>query len=320
MQTLRHIFWLIRPVNLFFIALTSYAVRFWLLTPFFTRFELEFNTSNAEFALLVFSFACIAGGGNAINDYFDTKADMVNKPKQAIVNVHLDRRYAMWVHQILSMLGFAMAAYYAFINDTLLLVSFHGFAIVSLWYYSFEFKKRFLIGNVVVAFLTAFVPLATGLFELLPVIKFQGAELAQFMKANGSTVAFLVQVIMIWVLSVSSFAFLSNFIREIIKDLQDQKGDATIGRKTLPLVLGQKKTKAIVAILLVLLISLLAYAAIYYLDNDLSTAYFAVTLVMPAAIVLLMVYRNNFKWASTVLKLLMLFGILYLYFVENQFF
>ena len=188
MQKLQHIFWLVRPINLFFIALTSYAMRFWLLKPFYTRFELEFYTSNFEFALLVMSFVFIAAGGNAINDYFDSKADLVNKPKNAIVNVHLDRRYAMWTHQILSILGFFLAAYYAFINDTLLLLSFHGFAIVSLWYYSFEFKKRFLLGNVVVALLTAFVPLSTGLFEFLPVIKYQGAELAEFMKINGSTV------------------------------------------------------------------------------------------------------------------------------------
>ena len=273
MQKLRHIFWLIRPVNLFFIALTAYAVRFWLLQPFFKRFELEFFTSNFEFSLLVLSFVCIAGGGNAINDYFDTKADLVNKPNNAIVNVHLDRRYAMWTHQVLSMLGFFLAAYYAFINDTLLLLSFHGFAIVSLWYYSFEFKKRFLLGNVVVALLTAFVPFSTGLFELLPVIKHQ-----------------------------------------------DQIGDKTIGRKTVPIVLGQKKAKLITQALLLILLALLAYAAKYYLGDELTTAYFVLALGIPVTITLVLVQKNNFKWASNVLKLVMLFGICYLYFVENQFF
>mgnify|MGYP003635286945 CR=1 FL=1 len=320
MQKLRHIFWLIRPVNLFFIALTAYAVRFWLLQPFFKRFELEFFTSNFEFSLLVLSFVCIAGGGNAINDYFDTKADLVNKPNNAIVNVHLDRRYAMWTHQVLSMLGFFLAAYYAFINDTLLLLSFHGFAIVSLWYYSFEFKKRFLLGNVVVALLTAFVPFSTGLFELLPVIKHQGADLAEFMEVNGSSVGFLIKIILVWIISVSSFAFFSNFIREIIKDLQDQIGDKTIGRKTVPIVLGQKKAKLITQALLLILLALLAYAAKYYLGDELTTAYFVLALGIPVTITLVLVQKNNFKWASNVLKLVMLFGICYLYFVENQFF
>jgi 4-hydroxybenzoate polyprenyltransferase len=320
MEKLRHIFWLIRPVNLFFIALTSYAIRFWLLQPFFNRFELDFFTSNAEFAMLVLSFVCIAGGGNAINDYFDTKADLVNKPKSAIVNVHLDRRYAMWAHQALSILGFFLAAYYAFINDTLLLLSFHGFAIVSLWYYSFEFKKRFLLGNVVVALLTAFVPFSTGLFELLPVIKHQGADLADFMKLNGSSAGFLIKLILVWIVSVSCFAFLSNFIREIIKDLQDQEGDKTIARKTLPIVLGQQKTKLITHVLLVILLGLLAYAAKYYLGDDLSTAYFALAFGLPIVGAAILVQRNNFKWSSNLLKLVMLFGICYLYFVENQFF
>lgn len=320
MQTLRHIFWLVRPINLFFIALTSYAIRFWLLKPFFNRFELDFFTSNAQFAMLVLSFVCIAAGGNAINDYFDTKADMVNKPKNAIVNVHLDRRYAMWTHQVLSIIGFFLAAYYAFVNDTLLLLSFHGFAIVSLWYYSFEFKKRFLLGNVVVALLTAFVPLSTGLFEFLPVIKHQGSQLADFMEVNGSSAAFLVKLIFVWIISVSSFAFFSNFIREIIKDLQDEPGDRVIGRKTLPIVLGTAYSKAIVQLLLVLLLGILAYAATYYLGDDLSTAYFVLAFGLPAVSAGILVQIGNLKWASNLIKILMLFGICYLYFVENQFF
>lgn len=320
MQQLRYIFWLIRPINLAFIALTAYAVRFWLLTPFFNRFFLKFETSPSEFVILVLSYVCIAGGGNAINDYFDNKADLLNKPKKSIVNVHLDRRYAMWTHQILSGAGFVLAAYYAIITDNLLLLSFHGFAIVSLWYYSYEFKTRLFIGNLVVATLTAFVPFSTGLFELLPVLRNQSKHLNEFMELQGSSGQFLITIILTWLVCVSGFAFFSNFIREIVKDLQDQKGDKAIGRATIPLIWGQKKAKILVQILSVCLLGSLWIIAEYLIGNSFTNTYFVLAFTLPILLIIILVQKNNFTWASNIIKLVMLLGIVYLYFIEKEFF
>lgn len=320
MKKLVHIFWLIRPINLLFIALSAYAIRFWLLTPFLDRFGLHFVTSPLEFTFLVASFVCIAGGGNAINDYFDNKADLLNRPNNSIINVHLDRRYAMWVHQVLTAMGFIFAAYYAFISNNLLLLSFQGFAIISLWYYSYEFKTRLFIGNLVVATLTAFVPFSTGLYELLPVLRDQSETLNETLQQAGVDGPFFIKIVFTWLVCISGFAFFSNFIREIVKDLQDQLGDKSIGRKTIPLVWGQKKTKLLVQILFLCFVGSLWLIEHFLLQNTFSQNYFILAFSLPMFFVLYAIQKNKYAWASNTIKVIMLLGIVYLYFIKKEFF
>ena len=107
-------------------------------------------------SLLSLATMLIAGAGNIINDYYDVKIDAVNKPNAIIVNRYISRRHAMFLHTVLNLVALmivAMAAWY--------LVPLFGGVAFLLWWYSNRLKQLPLVGNIVVAFLTAlgvFVP------------------------------------------------------------------------------------------------------------------------------------------------------------------
>lgn len=310
---------LTRPINLLFIAYTAFAVRFWLLAPFLESIEAQFYLGIEWFVVFVLSLVFIAAGGNVINDYFDAKADIANKGDKSIVNVSLDRSVAIYAHQTLTALGLILGAIYAWKNDTLILLSFHLFAAASLWFYSLIFKKQLLWGNIIVALLVACIPLSTGLFEIIPIIKSDGQRVADLLNPQGISAKFYFNILFYWVAGVSFFAFISNLIREIVKDIEDQKGDKLIKRSTLPLVYGEKRAIWVVhAISLLLIISLL-YLESHLINRVFSKAYFIVLIAVPLVVANVFLMKHKVNWASWMVKLIMLFGISYLYFIKMQF-
>ena len=113
-----------------------------------------------------------------------------------------------------------------------LILSFLAF---SLWKYSKDLKTKFLVGNLQVAFLTALSIILIALFDILPL----------GISNNGTKIIF--KIILIY-----GFSFITTLIREIIKDLEDMEGDQKIGANTLAIEYGIKKTKQIIAFLILI--------------------------------------------------------------------
>ena len=122
-----------------------------------------------------------------------------------------------------------------------------------LWFYSTTYKRELLLGNIIVALLTALVPFLVLLYEL-PLLA----------RSYGTMVTPMIRYLMIWVLGFSLFAFLLNLIREIIKDAEDFEGDQAYGKKTVPVVWGMRATRWITAVLLLITILLLILAWYYF--------------------------------------------------------
>ena len=117
-----------------------------------------------------------------------------------------------------------------------------------LYFYSATYKRQFLIGNIVVAFLTALVPFMVILFDGPPVFRFYSLNAISF---PG------VSLLFIWVGGFALFAFLTTLIREIVKDIEDYEGDKILGRNTLPVVAGIITSKIVVEILSAITVFLL---------------------------------------------------------------
>jgi 4-hydroxybenzoate polyprenyltransferase len=118
-------------------------------------------------------------------------------------------------------------------------------------------------------------------------------------------------------LDYAKFAFIINLVREIIKDIQDVKGDTLQEMKTLPIVIGVAKTKIIAFILLLLpSLYLLYYSKTYLFENNLfyGLAYILALVVAPMIMCLVQILNakenNDYKKISTLLKLIIFFGIL----------
>src|SRR5437868_93848 len=157
---------LIRWLNLFYIALTQYLVQYTVIKPALTKWS-RWNTTldDVHFFLLVLSTILIAAAGYIINDYFDVKMDEVNKPKRIFIDRTIHHRTAILLHQFLTGAGVLLAFYVAWWAGNFKLGFINVIVAAFLWFYSSGFKKRVLIGNVIVAFLSAFVIPIVVLYE-----------------------------------------------------------------------------------------------------------------------------------------------------------
>ncbi len=308
---------LTRPLNLAVIALTMWLMRYYVLRPVVEVNGYELQLSAFYFFLLVLSTVLIAAAGNVINDYFDQRTDRVNKPKNIIVGVHVKRRVAMLVHQLFNLAGLAIAVFVAWKIGIwkLSIVSF--FAAGSLWFYSVQFKRDLIVGNVIIAFLAGLVPLLVGLYEIPLLIREYGAEVAAYFTEMrpGEDPAMYFKIMFYFILGYALFAFLLNLIREIQKDMADVKGDMRIGARTIPLVYGIKNAKKITASLIVIAMIALLVLQQMVVSDTYSLVYLIIAILLPLAMSLFYnhraVRRPGFMRAGNYLKIAMLFGILY---------
>ncbi len=308
---------LTRPLNLFIIALTMWLMRYYVLRPMVAVYGFELQFSDFYFFLLVLSTVLIAAAGNVINDYFDQKTDRVNKPRNIIVGVHVKRRVAMMVHQLFNFVGLALAVYVAWRIGMWKLSILSFFAAGSLWFYSVQFKKDLITGNVIIAFLAGLVPLLVGIYEVPLLIKMYGKEVVEaysIMRPTENPSDYF-RYMLYFIMGYSAFAFILNLIREIQKDMADIKGDNRINARTVPIVFGLKKAKVITAILIVATMAALVVLQQKVVSDTYSLIYLILTILIPMAISLWYnhraVRRPEFVKAGNFLKVAMLGGILY---------
>ncbi|MEX0987333.1 MAG: geranylgeranylglycerol-phosphate geranylgeranyltransferase [Bacteroidales bacterium] len=310
---MRTIFTLVRLPNLLIIAFTQFAMRYLIMEPLLPSSSFSLQFDNLQFLLLVLATMFIAAAGYIINDYFDTRTDRINKPDRVVVGVTVNRRTAMTLHTVFNLAGIGIGVYLSFYIN-LVSMSFIFFLTTGLlWFYSTNYKRQFLIGNVTVAFLTAMVPLIVVLFEIPMLNKEYGPVMLQYNSSFNN--------IFIWVAGFSVFAFITTLIREIIKDAEDFEGDAAYGMKTLPIVAGTRLTKSILTLLITGTIILLIFVLVKFImfsgkePDFISLIYFASFLIIPFFILITLVItaadKKDYHRASVLIKLIMLFGVLY---------
>lgn len=234
------------------------------------------------FVLLVLSTVLIAAAGNIINDYFDTRIDRINKPGEVIVGRTVKRRVAMTAHLLLSGIGLLLGIIVAWRTGLWRWALIPAFAIGALWTYSTHFKRQLIIGNGLVATLTALVPLTVGLYEI-PLLKrlFQGPVVITVPGADQYQMEQPFQELWGWILFYAAFAFLSTLVRELQKDMADVKGDEAEGCRTVPIVWGMKWAKALVLIYIGIMILGLLAIRMTILQDRVSYWYIGVAVIGP---------------------------------------
>lgn len=307
-------FKLIRYRNLLIIALTQYLMRYCIISPILKVNGFELQMDSFHFALLVLSSILITAAGYVINDYFDTKTDMLNRPSTVLVGKNISRRMAMLMHIILSFLGVGIGFYLSVKVGIFAVGLAYFLASGILWFYSTTYKRQFLIGNLIVAIFTAMVPFIVVVFEV-PLLNRMYREVLIQHDINFNN-------ILAWVGGFAIFAFLATLIREIIKDIEDFEGDMAFGRNTLPVVLGIRTTKIVIVTIILANIGLLLYVYIRYLlwmingrIDYITMLYFLLCIVTPficlTRLIISAKTRAHYNRASNLTKLIMLSGILY---------
>ena len=240
---------LIRPLNLIIIIVTMYMFRYTLVAaaPYRT-FYITNVLSEIQFLFLVLATVFIAAGGYVINDIFDVDIDIVNRPTKVLIGDKISETQAYNLYKILCVLGILFTLILAYTTRNFRLSTLPIIIMVILNFYAHTFKKQLIVGNFMISLCASFTILLIGLFESS--------------SSQGSSNDFYIRSgIAIAAVMYSLFAFLTTFLREIIKDMEDQKGDELYGARTIPIVFGAKGAKifayAICFILLGLFTSLI---------------------------------------------------------------
>ena len=303
MKVIAAFFKLVRWPNLVFIALTQVLFEYSIYYKVYGTSSASID-SNKQFFFILFASVLIAAAGYIINDYFDLNIDQVNKPNKVVVNSLISRRWVIFWHLFLSVSGlfFSILAFPIHGYWHLLLANLAS--ILLLWFYSTNFKKQLLIGNIVISLLTAWV-IVILYFSKYPL------KIAGLLKIDPQEIRFFRFTILF-----ASFAFVISLIREVIKDMEDADGDRKYGCRTMPIVWGINASKVFVAVWLVVLISAILILQLYVLSFAwwYSIIYCLLCIVTPLLWILWKLFLAQtpaqFHQLSSVVKFVMFTGIL----------
>jgi 4-hydroxybenzoate polyprenyltransferase len=268
---------IIRPENLLLVAFAQLMTAFFLVGT--TNGGLPV-LKDYHLYLLIISTVILTASGYMINDYYDVKIDYVNRPKAVVIGKGMKRRMVMILHTVMNVVGILVGL---LVHPKIGAITF--VAAFLLWLYSNTLKRLPFIGNLTVASLTGLAIWIVGIY-------YQKSELL--------------------IITYAIFAFFINLIREILKDIEDRNGDRKHGCKTLPIVLGFRKTKNIIFIIAFLFVASILFVT-FKINEPLLFLYFGgLSLFFIAFMV--KIYKadrkSHFSELSTISKLLMLTGIL----------
>ena len=286
---------LIRWPNLAFIAATQVLFYFCIYKPIF-----QFD-NNRTFIWIVIASVVIAAAGYIINDYFDLNIDQINKPQKNVFAKIIHRRWAIVWHLVLSAAG--IVATIIAVSNKWYLVLANIFCVILLWFYSTSFKRQLLVGNLVIAVLTAWTVLILFFAFTEPRHALIGT--------NPDTIKFF-RISFLY----AGFAFIISLIREAIKDMEDMEGDARYGCRTLPIVAGIRATKIYVVIWAVVLVASLILFQLYVLQFLwwYEILYGTAFVILPLVYLVLKLAKAKqsaeFAFLSRLSKLIMFTGIL----------
>jgi len=303
---IKSFFRLIRWPNLIIILASMIFMLWFIIKPGLGLTSGNQGLTIAEFILLALAVIFTAVGGYIINDIKDVKSDMINKPGRNEVGLAFTPKQAYRIYLVFAIAGIVFGTWVS------VLLHKTGFSLIFLltagllWFYANAYECQPLTGNLVVAFLSA---LSFALVFLYELFAFQLLQAPVLIKPH------VLHLVLNIVLIYMSFAFLVSLIREILKDMEDVKGDEQTGCHTYPVVYGIHKAK-IVALVVEFtgLITAFWFQGYFYGKGFfLLVLYFSlIDLLFGWVIVktLLAKEKSHFTTLSILTKVLMLAGIL----------
>lgn len=311
MEIFNDILRLVRWSNLLFLAALVWLMEKWVAVPILDKVAFGEQMPWYILLLIILATVLIAAGGYVINDYFDVKIDRINRPDEVVVTRSISKpeamRLSLWLSGVGIACGLAVALWLRSMTIGILFILIPGL----LWFYSSSYKRLFMIGNLIVALLSAVPPILVAMANV---------ALLQSRYAPILPYTTLVHDLYVWLGGFALFAFLLTWIREIIKDMQDQMGDRELECHSMPVVWGDQWTKIFVTALIVLTLAIIGHLWYHILPfpigwTSLSTRHIALGIVTPLIAVLWLLWSakipSDYKTTQQLVKFTMLLGMLY---------
>ena len=299
---------LIRFPNLIILALAQCLIYYMIVVPLLKTSEFTPSLHTWQFLLIVLSTVLIAAGGYTINDFFDKDIDAAN----GIGKVHDFSGWTMKTfYFVFSIIGIAIGLYLTYALKLRQFALTYLLTAALLYFYSASYKRLPLVGNFVVAFLTAVAVFLPAFADYELQYAFRDIKLPVI-----NNKMYNLRLIIAITAAYAFFAFLISLVREIIKDIEDIEGDREFGCNTLPIVAGKNNAKFIAIGLLLLIFGLILFLQIKQSWWE-SLPVFGYTMLFVQIPILILavklffsVEKKHFKAASIIAKVVMIGGIL----------
>jgi 4-hydroxybenzoate polyprenyltransferase len=290
---------LIRYQNLLLLALMQLIFRFGYLE----LINIPLSLFYWQYALLIAATVLIAAGGYVINDIFDQETDLENHSKKTIIGNSISESKAYIIYATLTIIGVLCGFILANSVDRSNFAVIFVLIATLLYFYASTLKQIAVVGNIIVATLLASSVIIIGIFDIVP----------NTFDVNRKQMMLAFSILF----DYAKFAFIINLVREIIKDIEDIKGDTLQEMKTLPILIGVSKTNKIAFVLLLLpVLYLFYYVKSNLFDNNLlySVFYMIALVIAPMIICLIKIWnakeKSDYTQISSLLKWIIFFGIL----------
>lgn len=275
----------VRGYNILVLILAQYLASIYIFSP---QKSIRHVILDLHLFFIVLATICVIAGGYIINNFYDSKADKINRPYKASLDSYVRQETKLTLYFTLNFIG-VLIAYFVSWRAAL----FFAVYIFGIWLYSHKLKRYPLTGLISVTVLT-----------ILPFF----AVFVYF--KNFSKIIFV----------HAFFLFLVIMVRELIKDLENMRGAVASNYKTFPIAYGERNTKLFAVFLLMLtlipVIFLLQYEAITYMRYYF---YFAlVFLIIVGVIIVKSTRKRHYTILHTTLKILLLLGVLSLIFIDTS--
>ena len=295
---------LIRPYNLFIVLISQVILQYFIIVPLSDD---PIVLSGVLFPLFVLDTLIVAAAGYVINDLKDYKADLINKPDKTYIPHPVSSKAALMYYSILVGAGFIISLFLAIRTQNLKHIWIYPAATLFLYAYAVKLKSTVLWGNILVS---VFIAAVTGILFFA-----QFTSGTDFIHKTS-----LMEICLVYML----FSFLVNLFREIIKDLEDVRGDKSQKVITLPLVYGKQRTKYLgYLVIMVQIILIICWAFMSGLTEDFSIRIFLILFVAaPMTALIIKLYQaekpRDFGAVSKMTKLIMLAGLVSLLLIAKQ--
>ncbi|NQX85485.1 MAG: geranylgeranylglycerol-phosphate geranylgeranyltransferase [Flavobacteriaceae bacterium] len=278
-------FSVVRGYNILVVILAQYLSSIYILSPKKSLYSVVFDFN---LLMLVLASAVTIASGYIINNFYDSEKDLINRPQKSMLDRLVSQKTKLLVYFVLNFIAVTMAIFVSF--KAFIFFSAYIFGI---WLYSHKLKKLPLVGNVTSAILTI-----TPFFAVFVYYK------------NFESVIFVHAVYLFLILSM----------RELTKDLENIKGDLALNYKTIPIVYGEKASKIMLSILVLLsLVPTCLLTQMFYVGGMIYFFYASVVLLL---IFLLLVWRSNKKLhyviLHNILKFILLAGVVSIILIDKS--
>ncbi len=262
------LFSVVRGYNILVIVIAQYLTAIFILAPEKSTRQVVLDPN---LLMLVLASAAAIAGGYIINNFYDSEKDLINRPRKVMLDRLVSQNTKLSFYFVLNFSSVIMASYVSFRA-----VVFFAIYIFGIWLYSHKLKRITFVGNLVAALLAL-----TPFFAIFVYYR------------NLDTVIFI----------HASFLFLVVAMRELVKDLENIKGDLVQNYKTIPVVYGVKMSKIMLSSLAALtLVPLLLLVSSYNLGKMYFYFYGSMLLLI---LFLIILWQSRQKWHYLLLHVLL---------------